>query len=96
MEVYGKKPRTVSDHKTRGYKVFKPGCANERGSAMLNKRRYIKERGLSCPFCGSSSIEGGFIKVETGKAFQKMCCAKCEERWQDIYELIDVRICHDH
>ena len=33
--------------------------------------------------------------METGKAFQKMTCAECEAKWQDIYELIDVRICHE-
>jgi formate dehydrogenase maturation protein FdhE len=63
---------------------------------MLDKKAHIKRKGLSCPLCGSSSIQGGFIEIETGKAFQKMTCAECEAKWQDIYKLIDVRICHDH
>ena len=63
---------------------------------MLDKKMYIKEKEFICPFCGSLSIEGGFVEIETGKAFQKMSCVECEARWQNIYELIDMRICHDH
>ncbi|MBT3255223.1 MAG: hypothetical protein HN366_02025 [Deltaproteobacteria bacterium] len=63
---------------------------------MLDKKMYIKEKGITCPFCGSLSIEGGFIEIDTGKAFQKMSCAECEAKWQNIYKLIDMRICHDH
>ena len=69
---------------------------HEGGPAMLGRKAHIKQKGLSCPFCGSLFIQGGFIEIETGKAFQKMACTECEGTWQDIYELIDVRICHDH
>ena len=57
---------------------------------MIDKQLHIKGKGLSCPFCGSSSIQGGFIEIETGKAFQKMGCTACEAHWQDVYELIDM------
>ena len=66
------------------------------GLAMLDKKAHIKRKGVSCPLCGSPSIQGGFVEIETGKAFQKMTCAECEVKWQDIYELIDVTICHEH
>lgn len=60
---------------------------------MLDKQTYIKRKGLSCPFCGSSSIQGDFIEVEEGKAFQRMGCTECEKQWQDVYELIDINPC---
>ena len=57
---------------------------------MLDKKAHIKGKGLSCPFCGSSSIQGGFIEIEKGKALQGMGCTECEAHWQDVYELIDI------
>ena len=57
---------------------------------MLDKKAHIKGKGLSCPFCGSALIRGGFIEIEEGKAFQQMGCTECEAEWQDVYELIDV------
>ncbi|MBW1781259.1 MAG: hypothetical protein JRL30_11020 [Deltaproteobacteria bacterium] len=57
---------------------------------MIAKEAHIKGKGLTCPFCGSVMIEGGFIEIEAGKAFQRMACADCEQSWQDIYELIDI------
>ena len=57
---------------------------------MLNKKAHIKGKGLSCPFCGTSSIQGSFIEIETGKAFQQMGCTECGAEWQDVYKLIDM------
>ena len=57
---------------------------------MINKKTHIKKKGLICPFCESSSIQGGFIEIEEGKAIQQMGCVDCEAKWQDIYELIDM------
>jgi len=57
---------------------------------MLGRKAHIKQKGLSCPFCGSLSIQGGFIEIEEGKAFQGMKCTECEAHWQDVYKLIDM------
>ena len=57
---------------------------------MLDKKAHIKGKGLSCPFCGSSSIQGGFTEIEEGKAFQQMGCTACEAHCQDVYKLIDI------
>ena len=57
---------------------------------MLDRKAHIKGKGLSCPFCASLSIQGGFIEIEAEKAFQRMGCTECEAHWQDIYELIDM------
>ena len=80
----------------RKYLESRSGHEHKGGLAMLDKKAHIKRKGGSCPLCGSPSIQGGFVEIETGKAFQKMTCADCEVKWQDIYELIDVRICHEH
>jgi hypothetical protein len=57
---------------------------------MISKGKYIKAKGLICPYCGAESIEGGFIQVEAGEAFQDMSCSQCEGKWQDIYRLVDL------
>ena len=57
---------------------------------MIDKESYIKGKGLSCPFCEAESVQGGFIQIEAGKAFQDMGCTECEGAWQDVYELIDI------
>ena len=59
-------------------------------STMIDKQAYIKGKGLSCPFCGAESIQGGFIHIEAGKAFQEMGCSECAGTWQDVYQLVDV------
>jgi len=57
---------------------------------MIDKATYIKAKGLVCPHCGAESIEGGFIQVEAGEAFQGMSCSQCQGKWQDVYRLVDV------
>jgi len=57
---------------------------------MIDKATYTKAKGLICPYCGAESIEGGFIQVEAGEAFQAMSCSQCNNKWQDVYHLVDV------
>jgi len=49
---------------------------------------YIKSGGVICPYCGSEDIEGGFININIGEAFQEITCHSCDKRWTDIYKLI--------
>jgi formate dehydrogenase maturation protein FdhE len=71
---------------------FRPALVikEERMAAMIEKDAYIKGKGITCPFCGSRQIEGGFVDIEAGKVFQEMGCTACQGSWQDVYELIDV------
>jgi hypothetical protein len=57
---------------------------------MIDKETYLKAKGLICPYCRGESIEGGFIQVEAGEAFQDMTCSQCDNKWQDVYRLVDV------
>ena len=59
---------------------------------MINKEAYISRKGLMCPFCSAASVQGGFIRIEAGKAFQEMNCLECEHKWQDVYRLIDITL----
>jgi len=56
----------------------------------MDKRAYIKGKGMTCPFCGAGHIQGGFVQIEAGKAFQEMSCTECERRWKDVYQLVDI------
>lgn len=48
---------------------------------------YIKNPSL-CPFCGSEDISGGSIEVDSGGAWQEVCCANCSNNWYDLYQLV--------
>jgi formate dehydrogenase maturation protein FdhE len=59
-------------------------------NAMIDKESYIESKGLACPFCGSESIQGGFIEIQAAEAYQEMGCRECERNWHDVYRLVDV------
>ena len=54
------------------------------------KKAYLNVQGVSCPFCGSHDIEGGFIETNEGRATQPMNCHICGEDWIDYYRLVDI------
>lgn len=54
------------------------------------KKNYINGGNCSCPFCGSSDIEGGHIEVDCNEAYQPIYCSSCEKAWNDIYRLTDI------
>lgn len=57
---------------------------------MKYKEQYIRSKGITCPFCGGDSIEGGFVEIDAGNAFQEIACNQCGSRWQDVYKLVDM------
>jgi predicted Zn-ribbon and HTH transcriptional regulator len=48
---------------------------------------YIQRRGVACPFCASSNIEGRQFDVQAGTAWQPMSCTDCGREWNDVYTL---------
>ncbi len=58
-------------------------------------RQYVKDGGVKCPGCGWSDLEGGFVEVQEGAAFQPMHCTNCGREWMDIYHLVNISI-DDH
>ncbi len=57
---------------------------------MKQAKKYLVERGLACPFCGSWDIEGGSMDFEAGEIVQRISCHECNERWTDVYKLVAV------
>jgi transposase-like protein len=53
-------------------------------------KKYLEQRGLACPFCGSWDIEGGSMDFERGEIAQRISCHKCNEQWTDVYKLVAV------
>jgi DNA-directed RNA polymerase subunit RPC12/RpoP len=48
---------------------------------------YTQRRGVACPFCASSNIEGRQFDVQAGTAWQPMNCTDCGREWNDVYRL---------
>ena len=53
----------------------------------LSQGEYRQNGGCSCPFCGNSDVEGGFVEVDAGTAWQKVKCNGCGKEWHDVYNL---------
>lgn len=53
-------------------------------------QNYLKNRGSSCPFCGSDQIQGDSVEVHDGRVYQSVQCLKCGEGWHDGYTLDSV------
>lgn len=41
----------------------------------------------SCPFCGSSDVEGDSFDVDAGGVWQPIVCTTCNRKWNDLYTL---------
>ena len=54
------------------------------------KQQYLEAKGVNCPFCGSSQIEGASVEINAGSAYQPIGCLECDKRWKDVYTLQDV------
>ena len=51
-------------------------------------KKYVKDGGKHCPFCGSDNIESdGQAQIDGPEAWQDVTCNKCHESWQDVYKL---------
>jgi transposase-like protein len=54
------------------------------------RAQYLKEGGVSCPFCRESDISGGFVETEHGSCFQRITCSDCGSTWTDEYRLVNL------
>lgn len=56
------------------------------------RRNYLDNNGIKCPFCDSDDIEGTCgVDVDAGVATQDIKCNECEKTWSDVYRLVDVK-----
>jgi transposase-like protein len=55
------------------------------------KKEYIENKGVICPFCKSRGIEGGFAEIDAGGASQHIRCLDCDQTWTDYYTLTTIQ-----
>lgn len=54
--------------------------------------KYMKNRGNSCPHCGSTLIEFKDLRLgENSQLAQDIRCFSCEAEWQDIYTVSGIQ-----
>lgn len=54
------------------------------------RKEYLKNNGVKCPYCGSKDVEGGSIDVDSGRVSQDISCTTCGAEWMDHYTLTGV------
>jgi transposase-like protein len=55
------------------------------------RKEYVRTGGYSCPFCGSSQIEGvGSFDFSDNTVYQNVVCYDCKKEWTDEYTLTGV------
>ena len=59
-------------------------------SSEPDKKTYLAQGGVNCPFCGSSEIEGEGFDYEGEHIFQDIYCIDCRKEWTDIFSLTDM------
>jgi transposase-like protein len=71
-----------------------PFDSEEEKMSKLTKEKiqnYIKNNGLICPYCGSSSIHiSSEIEVHREMAYQNVKCIDCEKEWTDEFTLTGI------
>jgi len=59
---------------------------------MITKEQreyYLKNHGISCPFCHSNELDSDPIKYDLDPS-ANIRCGKCGKEWTDIYKLVDI------
>ena len=54
------------------------------------KEKYLKSKGIRCPFCNSAAINAGKIEVNINEAHSKVKCLLCNSVWIDVWELTGI------
>ena len=52
-------------------------------------KKYVKERGAKCPYCGSKEVEAGELDPDVNITCV-VSCGKCHNEWTDVYTLTDM------
>lgn len=78
--------------KCNGKKADKYDGTTKMVSNEDRETAYVKNKGMKCPFCGKSSIEGSSIEIDGGIAWQDVYCTDCEAEWTDLYTLTGIQI----
>lgn len=53
----------------------------------LTPKQYAADGGFHCPVCGSRNIDGLEFESAGRYIFQLCACFKCDNTWENVYEL---------
>lgn len=51
------------------------------------KKDYVADMGIYCPYCESDDIWGDDWEYGTGQVWEVMRCRTCGKKWTDVYTL---------
>jgi hypothetical protein len=63
--------------------------------AISRKKKYLRSKGMICPYCGISSIAGGTPEVFDNCIGVPVSCNLCNKEWTDVYALTAVEFPED-
>jgi transcription elongation factor Elf1 len=52
--------------------------------------KYLKAKGMRCPFCNSKNLDADKLDADGPEATANVICNDCSEEWVDIYTLTGV------
>lgn len=55
------------------------------------EKHYVENKGVSCPFCGSTNLTTGGIEITEEGAHQGVICFSCNAEWTDLFTLSGIR-----
>ena len=56
----------------------------------IDKRKYLREKGSVCPFCGSRDLDAEDPEVDGPTGSVEVTCGNCQSSWNDVYTLSDI------
>jgi hypothetical protein len=57
------------------------------GADEKRVQKYVNNGGNCCPQCEATDLEGTFVEVQSGSAYQRVSCNDCGAAWTDTYTL---------
>lgn len=65
---------------------------NETADTMPTNAEELRERviGANCPRCGAHDVDYESVEVDTGTAYQRGDCVKCDFTWHEHYDITEI------
>jgi hypothetical protein len=63
----------------------------------IDEKRYVRDKGNRCPFCGSRNIEvdSEGVEADGGEVWAEVSCENCWGEWADLYKLASITVQKD-
>ena len=56
------------------------------------EEKYLRKKGLACPFCESPDIIARPPRIATMYAWAQVHCPQCKGEWSDLYHLVGIEV----